>query len=283
MSFVRPLLVPPAGETERMRVAILGAGKIGEALLAGLLRAGRERGDLCFAEQYSSRAAEVTERYGVEGLSSTAAAAAADVVVIAVKPPDVAGVAAEIAGVLRAETLVVSVAAGISTASIEQRLAPGSRVVRVMPNTPMLVGEGMAVISAGAHASSDDLGRAEQLLVSVGKVVRLPESQLDAVTALSGSGPAYVFLLAEALIDAGVLIGLARPVATELAIQTVLGSALMLRDGGDSPAQLREAVTSPGGTTAAALRRLEDHRLRAAFSDALEAARDRSRELAGGP
>jgi pyrroline-5-carboxylate reductase len=265
-----------------MRIAILGAGKIGEALLSGLLRAGREPADLCFAEQYAARSAEISERYGVEGVSSVAAAKAADVVVIAVKPPDVAAVAAEIAGTLRPEALVVSVAAGITTGSIEAHLPAGSRVVRVMPNTPMLVGEGMAVVSAGAHATAEDLGRAEELLASVGKVVRLPESQLDAVTALSGSGPAYVFLVAEALIDAGVLIGLARPVATELAVQTVLGSALMLRDSGDSATQLREAVTSPGGTTAAALRRLEDHRLRAAFNDALEAARDRSRDLAGG-
>ncbi len=225
----------------------------------------------------------ISERYGVEGLSSAAAAEAADVVVIAVKPPDVAGAASEIAGAVRPQTLVVSVAAGISTASIERYSPEGSRVVRVMPNTPMLVGEGMAVVSAGSRASTEDLACAQELLASVGKVVRLPESQLDAVTALSGSGPAYVFLLAEALIDAGVLIGLTRPVATELAVQTVLGSALMLRDSGDSPAQLREAVTSPGGTTAAALRRLEDHRFRAAFSDALEAARDRSREMAGDP
>lgn len=265
-----------------MRIAILGAGKIGEALLSGLLRAGREPAELCFAEQYASRAAEISERYGIEGVSSVAAAKSADVVVIAVKPPDVGGAAAEIAGALRPETLVVSVAAGISTASIEAHLPAGSRVVRVMPNTPMLVGEGMAVVSGGSHATADDLDRAEELLASVGKVVRLPETQLDAVTALSGSGPAYVFLLAEALIDAGVLIGLTRPVATELTVQTVLGSALMLRDSGDSAAQLREGVTSPGGTTAAALRRLEDHRFRAAFSDALEAARDRSRELAGG-
>ncbi len=150
-----------------------------------------------------------------------------------------------------------------------------------MPNTPMLVGEGMSAIAAGTHAGADDLARAEELLGAVGKVVRLPESQLDAVTALSGSGPAYVFLLAEAMIDAGVLIGLARPVATQLAVQTILGSAVMLRDSGDSATQLREAVTSPGGTTAAALRRLEDRGLRAALSDALEAARDRSREMAG--
>jgi pyrroline-5-carboxylate reductase len=174
------------------------------------------------------------------------------------------------------------VAAGITTAAVEKHLAPRARVVRVMPNTPMLVGEGMSAVCAGAHATDDDLASAERLLGAVGQVVRLPESQLDAVTALSGSGPAYVFLLAEAMIDAGVLTGLPRPVASALAIQTILGSALMLRDSGQSPTLLREAVTSPGGTTAAALRKLEERGLRAAFIDALEAARDRSRELAAG-
>ena len=174
---------------------------------------------------------------------------------------------------------MVSVAAGITTAYLEAHLSAGAHVVRVMPNTPMLLGEGMSAIAAGTNATSADLTAAEQILAAVGKVVRLPESQLDAVTALSGSGPAYVFLLAEAMVDAGVLIGLPRPVALQLAVQTILGSALMLRDSGDSPTVLREAVTSPGGTTAAALRQFEDHGLRAAVNAALEAARDRSQEL----
>ncbi len=265
-----------------MRIAIMGAGKIGEALLAGLLTSGMAPGELCFTEQYEERATELAERYGVVSSKSVEAAVGADVVVLAVKPADIAGLAAEIAPVLGAATLVVSVAAGITTSYLERRLPDGARVVRVMPNTPMLVGEGMAAVSAGTHATEDDVASAERLLGAVGQVVRLPESQLDAVTALSGSGPAYVFLLAEAMIDAGVLTGLPRPVASALAIQTILGSALMLRDSGDSPTLLREAVTSPGGTTAAALRKLEEHGLRAAFSDALEAARDRSRELAAG-
>jgi pyrroline-5-carboxylate reductase len=265
-----------------MRIAILGAGKIGEALLAGLLEAGRSPADLCFSEQYEKRAAEVSERYGVAALPVASAAATADVIVLAVKPPDVGPLAGVIADDIRAEAVVVSVAAGVSTAAIEQRLRPGARVVRVMPNTPMLVGAGMSAISAGAAATDADLATAEQLLSAVGQVLRLPETQLDAVTALSGSGPAYVFLLAEALIDAGVLIGLARPVATTLAVQTLVGSALMLRDSGDSATQLREAVTSPGGTTAAALKALESHAVRAAVADALQAARDRSRELGAG-
>jgi pyrroline-5-carboxylate reductase len=265
-----------------MAIAILGAGKIGEALLAGLLRSGVPATELCFSEQYAARATALEQQYGVTAASSLDAAAGADVVVLAVKPPDVAGLATEIGPALHAGALVVSVAAGITTALLESNLPAGTRVVRVMPNTPMLVGEGMSAISAGTHADDADLARAEALLAAVGKVVRLPEQQLDAVTALSGSGPAYVFLLAEALIDAGVLLGLPRAIASELAIQTLLGSSVMLRDSGDSPAQLREAVTSPGGTTAAALRKLEDHRLRGAVSDALEAARDRSIELAGG-
>jgi pyrroline-5-carboxylate reductase len=265
-----------------MRIAILGAGKIGEALLAGLLRTGVPAERLRFSEQHAERAAALVGRYGVGAVSIADAAAFADVVLLAVKPQDIGALAAEIAPALRPQTVIVSVAAGITTDYLEERLPAGAHVVRVMPNTPMLVGEGMSAVAAGTYADDADLARAEQLLAALGQVVRLAESQLDAVTALSGSGPAYVFLLAEALIDAGVLLGLARPVAKLLTVQTILGSAVMLRDSGQSPAQLREAVTSPGGTTAAALRQLEGRGLRAAVSDALEAARDRSRELAGG-
>lgn len=265
-----------------MAIAILGTGKIGEALLSGLLRSGVTPDDVCFSEQYAARAASLTQTYGVRAVTNVEAAADADVLVLAVKPADIGALADEIAPALGDKTLVVSVAAGITTAFLESKLPIGTRVVRVMPNTPMLVGEGMSAISAGTHAGDADLDRADELLGAVGRVVRLPESQLDAVTALSGSGPAYLFLLVEALIDAGVLLGLPRTVASELAIQTAVGSAVMLRDSGDTAAQLREAVTSPGGTTAAALRKLEEHRLRAAVSDALEAARDRSIELAGG-
>ncbi len=265
-----------------MQIAILGAGKIGEALLAGLLRSGLPASDLVFTEQYAERADALTESYGVTSVTNAEAAAASDLVVLAVKPPDIVGLAAEIAPALRASSLIVSVAAGVTTATLERPLPAGTRVVRVMPNTPMLVGEGMSAIAAGAHATDADLAAAERVLGAVGQVVRLPEAQLDAVTALSGSGPAYVFLLAEALIDAGVLVGLTRAVASQLAIQTLVGSAVMLRDSGDSPGDLRAAVTSPGGTTAAALRALEAGGLRAAVSDALEAARDRSRQLAGG-
>jgi pyrroline-5-carboxylate reductase len=178
--------------------------------------------------------------------------------------------------------LIISIAAGIPTGFIEQRLPDGVPVVRVMSNTPVLVDEAMSVLSAGAHAGEEHLERTEKLLRAVGKVVRLPESQLDAVTALSGSGPAYFFYLVEAMIDAGILLGLPRAIAAELIVQTAIGSAVMLRDSGEHPVQLREAVTSPGGTTIAAIRELENHGVRAALLSALEAARDRSRELAAG-
>ena len=197
-----------------MRIAILGAGKIGEALLAGLLGSGVAADDLCFTEQYSDRADALTARYGVAAVKSVEAAASADLVVLAVKPADIGSLAAEIAAALSPATLVVSVAAGITTAYLEQHLSPGAHVVRVMPNTPMLVGEGMSAIAAGKSATDADLAAAEEILGAVGKVVRLPESQLDAVTALSGSGPAYVFLLAEAMVDAGVLIRATPPRGT---------------------------------------------------------------------
>jgi pyrroline-5-carboxylate reductase len=262
-------------------VAILGAGKIGEALLAGLVRTGLPPAELRFSEKVEQRAATLSERYGVAAVTPRDAAAA-DVLVLAVKPPEIPALLDEICDVLPPTALVLSVAAGVSTATMEARLPTGTPVVRVMPNTPLLVNEGMSAISAGSAAGGQHLDRAEGLLTPFGRVVRVPESQLDAVTALSGGGPAYFFLVAEAMIDAGVLLGLSRAVATELVVQTAVGSAAMLRDSGDEPAQLRAAVTSPGGTTIAALRELENHKVRAAFFAALEAARNRARELDAG-
>jgi len=173
-------------------------------------------------------------------------------------------------------------AAGITTALVEGELADGTPVVRVMTNTPVFVDEAMSAISAGTHAGPEHLKTVEDLLSPVGKVIRVPESQQDAVTALSGSGPAYFFFLVEAMIDAGILLGLPRAVAAELIVQTAVGSARMLRESGEHPVLLREAVTSPGGTTIAAIRTMEDHGVRAAMLAAIEAARDRSRELAAG-
>jgi pyrroline-5-carboxylate reductase len=202
--------------------------------------------------------------------------------VITVKPQDMAGLLAEIAPKVSADDLVISVAAGITTAFIEDRLAARVPVVRVMSNTPVLVDEAMSVISSGRHAGEQHLRRAEELLRPVGKVLRIPESQQDAATALSGSGPAYVYFLVEAMVDAGILLGMPRSTALEMVRQAVYGAATMLRESGEHPVILREAVTSPGGTTINAIRELEKHGVRAAFLAAIEAARDRGRALGAG-
>jgi pyrroline-5-carboxylate reductase len=260
-------------------VAVLGAGKIGEALLAGLLAAGRTTDELLFTERHPERAAELTARLGVAGVDVADAAARAEVLVVAVKPQDIAPVLAELAPVLRPGTLVVTLCAGLPIALFEGALPEGTPVVRVMPNTPMLVGEAMSAMSPGNHATADQLATVEKMLAAVGRVVQVPEAQQDAVTALSGSGPAYFFFLVEAMIDAGILLGLPRTVAAELIVQSAYGAASMLRESADHPVLLREAVTSPAGTTIAAIRELERHGVRAAFLDAIEAARDRSVEL----
>jgi pyrroline-5-carboxylate reductase len=264
------------------RVAILGAGKMGEALLSGLLRAGRDVEDLVFSEKHDERISHLTSTYGVKVVAASEAAALADTLLVAVKPQEITALLDELAGAVTPRNLVISIAAGIPTATFEAALADGVPVVRVMSNTPVFVDEAMSAISPGAHADEEHLARTEALLRPVGKVVRVPEKQLDAVTALSGSGPAYFFFLVEAMIDAGILLGLPRALAAELIVQTAVGSATMLRDSGQHPVQLREAVTSPGGTTIAAIRKLEDHGVRSAMLAALEAARDRSRELAAG-
>ena len=261
------------------RIAVLGAGKIGEALLAGLLAGGRSVDDLVFTERHPERAAELTSRLGVEAVDVATAAHRSDMVVLAVKPQDISPVLTELASVLRPGTLVVSLCAGLPTALFEGALPADTPVIRVMPNTPMLVGEAMSAISPGTHATDEQLNAVEKMLASVGRVVRVPESQQDAVTALSGSGPAYFFFLVEAMIDAGILLGLPRAVAADLIVQSAFGAARMLRESTDHPVILREAVTSPAGTTIAAIRELEKHGVRAALIAAIEAARDRSVEL----
>jgi pyrroline-5-carboxylate reductase len=260
-------------------LAIFGGGKIGEALLSGLLRGERTPDDIVVSEKHGERADYLTRTHGVQTLDVATAVAKAGTLVLAVKPQDIDTLLSELAGAVTPRHLVVSVAAGITTGHIEAALPAGVSVVRCMPNTPALVDEAMTAISAGAHASEAHLAVAESLLRAVGRVVRVPESQLDAVTALSGSGPAYFFYLVEAMIDAGILLGLPRALAAELIVQTAIGSAVMLRDSGEHPVQLREAVTSPGGTTIAAIRELEVHGVRAALLAAIEAACLRSREL----
>ena len=263
-------------------IALLGVGKLGEALLSGLIRSGTPAGQLIGAEKHEERAKEVAERYGVRTATPVDAVAQADVVLLAVKPQDMVALLAEVRDAVRPGTLVVSMAAGITSSLVEGALPEGTPVVRVMTNTPVFVDEAMSALSAGSHASAEHLGLVEDLLAHVGKVVRVPESQQDAVTALSGSGPAYFFYLVEAMIDAGILLGLPRAVAAELIVQTAVGSARMLRESGEHPVVLREAVTSPGGTTISAIRVMEDRGVRAAMLAALEAARDRSRQLAAG-
>jgi len=263
-------------------IAILGAGKMGEALISGLLRAGRSPSGVQAAVRRADRADELRERYGIGVVAAAEAAKTAGTLVITVKPQDMPGLLAEIAPDMPASALVISLVAGIPTPVIERRLGVPVPVVRVMSNTPVLVDEAMSVISAGAYAGEEHLRRAEDLLRPVGKVLRIPESQQDAATALSGSGPAYVYFLVEAMVDAGILLGMPRGTALEMVIQAVYGAATMLRESGEHPVILREAVTSPGGTTISAIRELEKHRVRAAFLAAIEAARDRGAELGSG-
>jgi len=263
-------------------IAILGAGKMGEALLSGVLRAGRRPGDLLVTCRRQERATLLSERYGVQAVTNAEAAAKADTLILAVKPQDMGTLLDELGPHVPAGKLVISMAAGITTAFIESRLAEGVPVVRVMSNTPVHVDEAMSVISAGGHADESHLVLTEELLSPVGKVLRIPESLQDGATALSGSGPAYFYYLVEAMVDAGILLGMPRAAALEMVIQSAVGAAVMLRDSGEHPVLLREAVTSPGGTTISAIRELERHGVRAAVLEAIEAARNRGRELAGG-
>jgi pyrroline-5-carboxylate reductase len=266
------------------RIAILGAGKMGEALIAGLLSAGWRRADqIVAADRGPERLQEVSARFGVATTSSNAeAVAGAEIVVIAVKPQDMEALLAEIGGLLTADQTVLSIAAAIPTSAIERRLGAAVPVVRAMPNTPATVHEGMAGIAAGAHAGDEHLSKAEELLAHVGRTARVPETHMDAVTAVSGSGPAYFALLAESMIEAGILLGLSREISTELVVQTMFGTAKLLRDEKMHPVELRESVTSPGGTTIAAIRELEQAGVRAAFLNAIQAAMQRSKELAAG-
>jgi pyrroline-5-carboxylate reductase len=250
---------------------------MGEALLGGLLARGWARAaELAVVEPLEDRRRELAERF--PGVAVLAAPAPASASLLAVKPALVTDVCREL-GTVDATGRVLSIAAGVPLAHLEAALPAGTPVVRAMPNTPALVGAGASAIAGGASAAEDDLAWAEEILGAVGIVVRVGEPALDAVTGLSGSGPAYVFLLAESLIEGGVLVGLPRDTATLLAVQTILGSAQLLAETGQSPAEARAAVTSPAGTTAAGLRALEDGGVRAAVIGAVDAATRRAREL----
>ncbi len=269
-----------------MRIGFIGGGQMARALIGGLLSGG-DKHSITVADPD----ADARERALGLGAATTSdnrkAAGGAEAVVVAVKPQVVDRALTGLGDALEADATVISIAAGVTTARIEALLRGGSspeapcepRVVRAMPNTPALVGEGIAAISQGAKADTRDLERAEKILSSVGTVVRVAETQMDAVTGVSGSGPAYVYTVIEAMADGGVKMGLPKPVALQLAAQTVLGAARMVIDRGEHPAVLRDAVLSPGGTTVAAMHALENHGLRNALISAVEAAALRAQQL----
>ena len=261
-------------------VGIFGVGNMGEALLAGLISAGIPTSQIFFAEKRDERAAEITAIYGAQRLPVEDIARSCQTILLVVKPQDLAPLLASISESLQPGALLISFAAGKTIASIESALADGMSVIRVMPNTPTLVGKGMAGISPGKHVTQGQLQFTKAFLSASGRAVVLDESLQDAVTAVSGSGPAYFFAFVEAMVAAGIELGLDSEVATELTVQTIVGAAAMLAESGKSATTLRENVTSPNGTTAAALQVFLDGGLGDLTKKAMTAARDRSQELA---
>ena len=276
------------------RIAIIGGGSMGEALQSGILRAGRDAKDVVVSERVADRADYLSRAYSVRAVSIDEAVENSSIVILAVKPGDVESVVTQIASAATqakrstVEQVLVSVAAGVTTAFFEARLPAGTPVIRVMPNAPALVGAGISALAGGRFATAEQVAAAAELFTGVGRALVVPESQIDAVTAVSGSGPAYYFLFVEALVDAAVAAGLSRAVATDLAVQTMAGSATMLLERREAAtagrpdttaAELRAMVTSPGGTTAAGLRELERGGLRAAVAAAVDAAKTRSEQL----
>jgi pyrroline-5-carboxylate reductase len=266
---------------KKKKVAILGAGNMGEALAKGLLRAGKVPPDaLTCTDARAERREEIQKKYGIHAIGDNRAAAEqADIVVLAVKPQVIDHLLDEIAPAIDARKLVISIAAGVPIATLARKLGAGVRIVRTMPNTPALVGAGATALARGPHATDADLEQALSLFEAVGVAVVVEEHHLDAVTGLSGSGPAFVFMAIEALADGGVKVGLARPVAMALAAQAVMGSAKLVLETGEHPGRLKDQVTSPGGTSIAGVHALEQHGFRAALIAAVEAATKRSREL----
>jgi pyrroline-5-carboxylate reductase len=262
-----------------MTTTIVGGGDMGEALLAGLLAGGRTADELIVVEPSEARADLLRERHGVTVTGLGPAIAESDAVLLTVKPYHLDALLEELAGHLAPGHLIVSAVGGKSTSSVESGLPGEPAVVRCMPNLPVSFGQGTIAICAGRHAGAAELDRAHSLLSPLGRVVRVLETQLDTVTALSGSGPAYFALLAEAMIDAGVLAGLPRPLAEDLVLATAAGAGRMLGEPGADPVAIRAAVSSPGGTTVTAIRELENRALRAAVMAAVEAGRQRTAEL----
>ena len=256
---------------------------MGEALLSGLLRADHQPADIVVCARRPERGTELSESYSVRAVAIAEAAKRADELVLAAKPQDMSALLRTLSRYVACDDqLVISIAAGITTRSIEAHLIDGVPVVRVMCNTPVMVHEAMSVISAGTHATEKHLRRAEELLLPVGKVLRIPESQQDTATALSGSGPAYFYYLVEAMVDAGVMLGVPADAALQMVVQSAVGAATMMRESGKHPMLLRKAVSSPGGTTVSAMRELDNYSVHSAVLAAIEAARDRGRELGQG-
>lgn len=261
-------------------IGFIGAGNMAEAMIRGLLRGGVFSADTVVASgPREERVRELAQKYGIRATCANRDAAAARIVVLSVKPQILGRVMDEVASALDPETLVISIAAGVPVAAIQARLAAGTRVVRAMPNTPALVDAAATAIAGGEHALESDLAEARRIFDAVGITVIVDESQLDAITGLSGSGPAYVFLILEALSDAGVKVGLSRRTAQLLAAQTLLGSAKLLIETNEHPGRLKDMVTSPGGTAITGLHTLESGGLRTTLINAVEAATRRSREL----
>jgi pyrroline-5-carboxylate reductase len=253
---------------------------MGETVLSALVKGGFPAEQLIVSDPSEPKLALLAKRYGVETTSdNTVAAAGADVVIVVTKPYQVVGVLREIEAQLRPDTLLVSLAAGLTTKTLEAAVPDGTAVVRVMPNTPARVGAGMSAISPGSHASAADVALVQGIMAACGEVLVIEEKYQDAVTAVSGSGPAYFFLVAQAMIDAGVQLGLTRAIATGLTEQTMLGAARLLLETGEHPTVLKELVTSPGGTTAQALSVLESYELRTAFTEAMKACYEKSIEM----
>ena len=263
------------------KIGIIGGGKMGEVLLKGLVSHKlAPAGDIMVSDAVAERLKELEKTYRVQITADNKKAARyADIVILAVKPQNMADVLEGIAGVVSKGKIIISIAAGITTKFIEARLGKDARVIRVMPNTPALIGEGAAAIAAGAKAAAQDVHVAGQIFEAVGITVIVKEELMDAVTGLSGSGPAYAFVIIEALADAGVRMGLGRDIALTLSAQTMLGAAKLCIESGKHPAELKDMVTSPGGTTIAGLKALEDGKIRATLMAAVEAATLRSKEL----
>ena len=263
------------------RVAFLGAGNMGEALIKGLTHAGLvPAGSITASDPRSEHLAEIARRYGIRAVADNAELVkSADVIILAVKPQIMSAVLKEVSSAVDEGKLLISIAAGVATKKLREQLGRPVRLIRVMPNTPALVLEGVTAIARAEGLEPGDLEAAQELFAAVGKVVVLEEGAMDAVTGLSGSGPAYVAMTIEALADGGVKMGLDRAIAMTLAAQTVLGSARLVLDTGVHPGQLKDMVSSPGGTTIAGIAALEDGGLRRAFIQAVERATLRSREL----